>query len=207
MTEIFANIVSLAGLIVAVLAYAKSSETDRRDREAVIIIRPLWDRMGDDSTWVDVAEPKRKDRTIAPDERYVISTKPGKPLKDGLTLRKAEYGDDHNTGCDTPHTMSHLRIIEVSNGGRSAALHLGLNVGLRSSYAAMGDDHKTRDDVRLTLDGLGAGRSRYIEIRSLVGVPVKMHFAGVNAGLDGKQPVKLDAPDLDFNPRTAWGIG
>jgi hypothetical protein len=109
MADLIADAVSVASLGLAAAALYKSSQTDRRDREAIIIVRPMWDRMGDDEIWRTTAPATPwPGRPVVPDLRFVISTKPGEALTHGLMLRKNEYGDDKN--YDTPHSVAHVRV-------------------------------------------------------------------------------------------------
>jgi len=205
MADLIADLVSVASLGIAAAALYKSSQTDRRDREAIIIVRPMWDRMGDDEIWRTTAPATLPpQRPIVPDLRFVIATKSRK-LIDGLILRKNESGDDRNH--DTPHSVSHLRLIEVLNAGHSAAIKLRLGVVLSCSFSVQGVDHESVDAQSISLDGLAPGAARFVEIRCLIGAPVTLHFESVTAGVDGKQPAKIDARDVTFNPRVAWGLG
>lgn len=203
MTDIAADTISALSLAASGIALWKATARDRRDQQAVIIARPVWERMGDDAAYYSLENVPKHDRPVTPDLQFVIDTFPGKALIDGVTLRKASPRED----ADREGWFSHHRIIKVENAGRWPAADCNITSDLSASFFVQGADFETETrtfTTTLPLGGISAGGHIYAEIRNLLGTPVLVKFSAAKCGTDGKQPCEVDAKEIFFIGRGPW---
>jgi hypothetical protein len=191
-------------LIVAVLAYRKTVQTDRRDRSAIIVIEQVWENRGNPVRWVAISSHERRQedtnpRPHKPDLNLVITGNP--VIADGLVLQ-AET-ETHRRDEDKQGYESHRVELKLENVGRSAATDVRIGCTLAGTYLTRwdeGTEERLFNDF-IEIESIPAGGSRYLEIRNIPSIPVALSFDSIQTQ-DKGQPVTLSGRrSINFHAR------
>lgn len=199
----------LASIVLGVLAYRRAGDADRRDREAVIAIQPVWEgrrfrllEHGPELPPTGSTYWNKKKYPHEPDEHWVIAVAGANLVEKGVEIRKAR--DNDNLYQDEQNNATWRVLLEITNHGRSPATNVRLtmrtNIRLIEKFDL--DQTDLANTSVMTINALGRDKPRYIELRSLQSLQTTVTFVDATSGEDGNQPVQLTAAPISFQPRT-----
>ena len=199
--------VSLAGVIVAIVALVKTNQAvegqrkataaaESLEREAIIVIQTEWEgrREIDAAAITGIGQPQPE--LPNPEKRLVIQGTP--TVADGLVLRPANPADDADR--DGPANRSYRFLLEIQNYGRWSVTQLKINCTLYGHYLPVrgrGGGEQTYLDQEIAIDALAPNTPFYVEVRNVTGTPASLEFISVSTV--GDQGIRLvPSPRLEF---------
>lgn len=187
----------MISLLVSILAFRKSLQTDARDRTATIVIEPVWSEKHNTYTWIPRDSDEQRPKA---DQYLVIACMPA--VADGLTLRPPTQTEDNDQ--DLMGYNSHRIELSFQNVGRSAASDVRFLCTLTGTFLvrfAAGTEHRAFSGIALEIPTVAPGETRTVQIRSMPSIPVTLHIDSVQTN-DPKQPVTIAGRrSFDFHPR------
>jgi len=178
------------GLVISLVSLRRSAASDRRDREAIIVVRKIWERQYEDRWPANAGDEDPNPRPFDPDQILVLA---GDPTVDkGLVLREADDADDAD--MDRPGYFSHRVLLEVRNVGRAAATDIILWCSLTGTYLQQfrdGTEERTFDEQSISIEGLAPGSAPYyFQLRNMTGLPIDLELCEVTSS-EVKQPIRI----------------
>lgn len=222
--EIISNGIAALGLLVAGgsasiawLALRRTAEAEKREREAVIVIRNVWSGTpgiddsvipglhGRPSQWILRNKPPteaEQQLVIAMEsrDRSVLVRQSDEDVV--LELRTATPRDlaDHD-GPGGRNT--HYVMLEICNVGHWAATDVRIDCTLEGAFLKEFDEgisDRSFPEQSISFEALAANQPRHVRIRNMTGLPVALDFVGVS--VDNDQQIRLaPTPPVQFQPR------
>ena len=215
--EIAANCIAALSLVFAGVALWRTGQAEKREREAVIVIRNVWSgtpgvddmimppRHGAPMQVIERNKPPAKadqQLVIAMDsrDRSVLV----RQTDDDVTLTLRTVTPNDLADADGPGGRNtHYVLLEISNIGRWAATDVRITCTIEGLFLEkFGEGTVYRDfpNQIIWFEALAPNQPRYVRIRNMTGLPVTLdHF---DASADNEQPIR-PAPTsaINFEPR------
>jgi hypothetical protein len=212
--ELISNGIAALGLLVAGgsaaiagLALRRTNQAEKREREAIIVIRNVWSGTPglDDSIIVPYrAKPAQLiQHNPAPaeaEQQLVIAMESRgnagvlvRQSDEGvlLVLRAATTSDVAQKDGPGGHN-THYVLLEIRNVGRWAATGVQIDCTLKGTFLRdfdHGTNERSFPEQMMAFEALAANEARYVRIRNMTGLTVSLDFEGVSVGND--QPIRL----------------
>lgn len=206
------NTIALVSLLLAVVALRRTTEAQKREREAIVVIRNAWhgtpgidDQMIPPWRGKEARHIHHNPQPEVPDQRLAIDGTP--TATEGLELRRAHANDDSKEGATRGQTGTAVYrvMLEVKNVGRWSATGVRLRCTVGATYTEDYEEgvyDRTFPDQLITFDALEAGQSRFVEIRNMIGLPAWITFDSVSATSEQSIRIEQTEEEIWFQP---WG--
>jgi hypothetical protein len=215
--EITSNCIAVVSLSLATFALWRTNQAERREREAIIVIRSVWSGTpGIDDTHIPPYRGKpaqwiHRNKPPAVAERQLVIAMESR--ESGVLVRQSDEDVVLVLRASTPNDLAdndgpgghntHYVMLEIRNVGRWAATDVRIDCTLEGTFLEKFDEGTIERDFpsqTIMFEALAANEQRYVRIRNMTGLPVMLEFVAVSVG--NAQPVRL-APSspVDFQPR------
>jgi hypothetical protein len=199
--SVIGTVTGVVALVVSLVTARRSAASDERDRQAIIVVRKVWERQYEDRWPVAEGDADPNPIPATPSQWLVIA--PVRSLDDGLVLREATEND--SADGDRPGLFTHRIMLEVKNVGRAAATDVvvwcTLSVQILNDLRRGGE--KRTYEQSFAIEALPSdGEPHYVGIRSMIALPVNMTIDDVTSSV-AHQPIRLSGlRDIRFHPRS-----
>jgi hypothetical protein len=202
---------------VAMLALRRTEEAEKREREAVIVIRNVWSgtpgiddfhippSRGKPAQWFHRNKPPaeaEQQLVIAMESRdrsVLVRQSDEDVILELRTATPNDLADQDGPGGRNTHYV----LLEISNIGRWAATDVRITCmidGLFLEEFGQGTVARTFPEQMIWFESLAPNQPRYVRIRNMTGLPVALD--GFAVSVDNDQPIRM-APwsAINFQPR------
>jgi hypothetical protein len=220
--ETISNGIAALGLLVAggstaiaLLALRRTDQAEKRERQAVIVIRNIWSGTpGIDDAFIprpDAPQWIRRNVPPAEAEQQLVIAMESRDRS--VLVRQSDEDVIVELRTATPNDLAdkdgpggrntYYVLLEISNIGRRAATDVRITCmldGLFLEEFGEGTLGRTFPEQVIWFESLAPNQPRYVRIRNMTGLPVALDK--IDVSVDNDQPIRL-APTsaINFQPR------